>query len=748
MAATPVGFGADRVGTRKFLLLAVLVLLAALLPRLWGICASSLHADERHWVERSQRIVHKVTHDPSRVTSHLGHPGVVPALVMSAGQVFASQANRITGAESSDAWYLDAVSGSRIANAIFSSLLPLLLLGALWSWTTPLKATSVAALVALSPRFIDLSRIAHVDTIHAVVVCLTVFLYLCALRDGQPRYKFFAGIGFGLCLLCKPTSIALVPGLLLVKAVLARLWTEGFRERSLSWGDVWLVVTALVVFVLLYSRMWSHGGSYIEWRDVSHAGPHVLFEWGKRLGSGLVGAVLFVVLGGAALWLRNVAGRDGAKRWWWHVATLVVGLFLSFLLFPAVWENMARYWMRVFNLTSVKHQSFAGAVRPPTGGYLTFILAEMPPLIVIGLLLSPLLFLKRLREALGSTEQQMCIVSAVVFSVWLAFLATSSKQSYRYLLPVVPFAYVVAVFTLCAIGRAFTRTLLPVYGAIGVQCLAFLAVFPAWDLYQSSFAPLLLDPAVRLELQRPRSGQSEVLAFLKAEAKKQGRELYVTVLGDGDVMRREVARHFSKADRKLLRFGYYPEYTADFVLVQNYLQGSDGVWERHLRSEPRMQYRKEGLTWLSVFEVLPENSVAHVALPASRLQTHSGQRAEQGGMPTINLTPGVSAAGYALVVPGGFKAARARYRVSFTVTGDSKIEASRSLSAKAPVARFEVAKACFREVSVAELQVLSGAVVVDCDISAARRISPRVFWFGKVPLSFGGIEITRVDHSE
>lgn len=741
MTAAPVGFSRYRIGGRVAAALVGIVLLVAIVPRLIGICGGSLHADEKHWDERAHGIIENLKSDPLRVTSHLAHPGVVPAFIMATGQVLASRYNILTGAQPSDDRFLDTLSGARIANAVFSSLLPVLLLLVLLSWTGPAEAFCLALVLALSPRFIDLSRIAHVDTIHGVFVCATVFLYLRSLQCGDRRWTFFAGVGFGLCLLCKPTSIALIPGLFMGKVLLARMWPQQFTQRWASWSDVWLAVTALAVFVLLYSRMWHHGELFPQWRAVSHAGPHVLYRIGRQLGSDAFGSLSVLGLGAVLVWQGYSARRRELQPWYWHCATLAVVLLLSLTLFPAVWENLVRYWMRVFNLTSVKHESFAGAVAPPVGGYLTLMLVELPPLVLMGTVLSPLCLLRPLRASLKPSEQQLMLLSAVVFLVWMMFLSSSAKQSYRYIMAVVPFVYIVGCFTLFAVGRIAGKAVVPIAALITLQSVSAIATYPQWDLYQSAFARLV-SPSLRLELLRPRSGQHDVLAVLREEAAKRGHPLFVTVLGDGDVMAKEAARNsISSQGRVSMWFGYFPEYSADFLLVQDYLKREDSLWSKHLEAGPRFQYRSNGLTLLSLYEVKPENGPPEVTLPVNRLQALPGTRTNEGGRAQIVLKPGVTKAGYALVIPGGVRVAAGRHRVEFTCSAE--VSALADMPDNAPAARFEITRSCARVVVAGEYRKGLDRIALNCELPDARRITPHVYWFGKVPLRLGDISITR-----
>jgi hypothetical protein len=715
----------------------VLLFLVALVPRIVFVSSGPLQADERHWDARTDRVLEKLRSDPFHATSHLGHPGVFPALVMSTSKVACSFVNRTLGDSAMRALCVDSLSAARLGNALFSSLLPSLLFLVLLKWTGFLEALTVALLAALSPRAIDLSRIAHVDTIHGVVVAATVFSYLAALRLNDCRLKALAGIGFGFCLLTKPTSIALVPALFIAKLLLARLWPKTFVSRGISWSDLWMAIWSLAVFTLLYTRIWHHGESFVEWAAVSHAGPHVLYEIGVALRSGALGEIVLALLSISVVvqvvrWRR--AERVGGQ---WHLTTLVVVLLTWLVVFPASWENLARYWMRVFNLTSVTHQSFAGATLPPAGGYLSYAIAELPPLVFIGVVLAPLLAVPAICRALRPSEQQLVVVSVAVCVCWLAFLSASSKQAWRYALAVAPFCYVVATLTLCALGRRCKLARLPLLALLLLQGAAAVCAFPAWDLYQSSFARVL-EPTVRRELVRVRSGQQEALSFLINEAKRERREIFVSVLGDGDVFQREAARSFG-ADAKLIKLGYFSDYASDYVIVQTTFEVRDPQWMKHTSADPVFRAVSDYGAGTAIYRPIDSELPREVSLPIQKVRRDRGLLNKVDGIEELQLEPSKAVAGYVLAFPAGYRVVGGASELVFQV--GSSLPLLKGINPHSPVARFDVTRECSRVVTQAELAAGLQRIVVSCSFTAPRRIFPRVYWFGTAPLSLVGVSV-------
>lgn len=597
------------------IILALLLFIVGAIPRVAGVSTSPLQADEKHWIMRSQVMQRRLVKAWWHYSTHLGHPGVFPAAVLMSGQVGAKIYSKAHQAITGSPAPIGTLHASRLANALFSSLLPPLIFLFLIAWTSRSVAFCVGFLLALGPRTIDLSTLAHIDTSFAVVTTVTIMVYLMALRRGSIPLKLVAGLLFGLCILSKPTCIALIPAFILAKSILRWRWPETYKELPVAWSDVWVALVALTIFVGGYTRLWYHHKPYPEWEGIDRTIPDLLYGMGRELQSGALCLVLVAVLGAIAC---NV-GRKLLSRtpltWADHLLKLGAALTLSWALFPVAFENLTVYYMRVFALTGVEHHSFHGSTPPIPGGYFTLGLVDLPPLILISTMLMPLLFIPRIRHTLTQSEQQLWIMSSCTALVWILFLSTSSKQAWRYALPVVPQIYIIATLSLCALGRFIKTPRLPFILLILGQFKAVYRGYPHWDLYQSPFAP---PPQLAYEIGafHPRTGQVEALRFIAEQSRQRAKKMYVTVFGDGKTLTDEADRWLGERAHHLY-FGYYREDRADYVLVQGHIKVVDARFEKYLSHEPVYVARAKGVPFISIYEVKRENAELPLDTPPS-----------------------------------------------------------------------------------------------------------------------------------
>ena len=586
---------------RSNLLIAFLLFLLAALPRVSGIDTAPMQSDEQHWTSRADILFKRSKRLSKYFSTHLGHPGVFPAAVLASGQVAGKAINRVVTKVNLGTAKVSPLVGARLGNSLFSSLLPVLVFLFLISWTGRLEAFCVGALIALGPRAIDLSQLAHIDMIFSVVVTATVMCYLSALRSGRASLKVCAGIFFGLCILSKPTCLALVPAFMLVKAIYRWRWPDSFKEGPIAWSDVWGGVCALAIFVLGYTRMWHHGKAYPQWNGIDRSIPELFYAIGTNLQSGApaigIGTILVCVL----LYLAPKLKARSRLTWIDHSLALVSVLTASWVVRPQIFETLPLYFIRIFNLTGVKHTGFHGTTLPIPGGYLTLAICDLPVLILIAVLLTPLLFIPKLRRTLTASEQQLWIMGSCVSIVWILFLSTSSKQAWRYAMPIVPQLCILASLSLCALGRLVRAPRFPLAALLLLQGIAVYNTYPKWDLYLSPLAPPA-EVAFQIGAFNPRSGQVEALQFLTEESKKSVRSLRVTVFGDGTTLGKEAARWLG-ADSRRLKLGYYPESKADYILVQGNIEPNDENLRPYLSQPPVYVSLAQGVPVARVYKV-------------------------------------------------------------------------------------------------------------------------------------------------
>jgi hypothetical protein len=570
-----------------------------------------MQPDEKHWVNRTDVMITRIKRHSRQPTSHLGHPGVFPAIVLATGR----KLGRIWNPDPPPGGLVDSFStqltNTRLGNAYFSGLLPCLVFLILLAYTGVAEALCVGLLLALTPNLIDLGQVAHIDTIHAVAATATIFSYFAAIRRGQRRFKVAAGLFFGLCLLSKPTSIALIPGFVVAKALLKKFWPQQFQEPFIAWSDVWTGLISLGMLVLLYSRMWHHGGDYPQWIGLDRHFPELLHKMGTSLGE------MPYLLPTASLLLtvcfRQVIKylRKTPRAWIDQLISVVATIVMWWALFPKNFENLALYWMRVFSLSSVEHQSFQGIAPSIPGGYISLAIADLPPLVIITLALLPLTLIPKVRRALSDSEKQLMILAVIVSVVWILLLSTSSKQAWRYAMSVVPQLYIVACLALAAFGRALHSRRFFLSALVVTQIIATASAYPAWDLYQSPLSPPPMT-ALEIGLFHPRTGQVETLRFLADEAKKRGRPVKVAVFGDSQMLTLEARKWLGK-DAAGIHLGYYRESQADFVLVPGLSKVSNPFFEKYTLNEPVFVAAPKGFPVMRVYAVSLTNSARSTA---------------------------------------------------------------------------------------------------------------------------------------
>jgi hypothetical protein len=322
-----------------------------------------------------------------------------------------------------------------------------------------------------------------------------------------------------------------------------------------------------------------------------------------NLRSGLPLYATIVVLTLSALVVGRKLVRGVRLVWVEHLLAIAATVALGWVVMPAAFENLTLYYMRVFALTGATHRSFHGTVPPVPGGYLTLALVDLPPLIVISAFLTPLLLIPRIRRMLTESEQQLWVMACCTALVWILFLSTSSKQAWRYAIPVAPQIYIIASFTLCALGRAIDTPRLPIALLLLGQAKALYRGYPNWDLYQSPLAPPAR-LAYEIGVFHPRSGQLEALRFLGEQQRERAKKIHVTVFGDGKTLTAESERWLG-ASAAHIKLGYYREGRADYVLVQGNIKVTDVHFQKYLEAEPVYIARAKGVPVISIYAASP-----------------------------------------------------------------------------------------------------------------------------------------------
>jgi hypothetical protein len=585
------------------LLFAIILYVLALAIRLPGITSPGVQSDEDHWVSRSYRIVTRLHEAPLNATTHMTHPGITPSLAMAAAQVVAHSYNRMRELQPRDLAYVDNVTAARIGNVLFSSLLfPAMtiflpaLLGLMWG-------VGVALLYLLDPYHLVFSRLAHIDTGLTLMVAATLWLYFRAIEKNSLRHKLLAGVFWGLSIATKPTALALLPAFIAYKAIVRWRAPQAIRESVITAGDVGAFLIGNGVLALLYTRLWHHGSDYLSRLHIHSAIADSIFHTGDVLHvHWVIGLSIFLLLCGATYLLYR---RDRQKKKSSPIflcTSFLTGLTAVLLLVPQVLENLLRFWLWVGGLSHATHVGFKGlASTVPSAGYGKALVSFLPDPILILVFLGLTFTLLRFKKVGTDASVRFEIMALCIVLCWIAFLSVSSKQSWRYVTPVVPLLYVfgaVSLRELCAltslpkIGAALSPALLALI--VCAQAVALYAASPNLETYVNrNFLSYDLRAAIQAGVVRPFTRQGDILSGLR-DAIAENRELQlVTVFGDHLALK--IAWNRMKvSDPNRVFFGYFPPESADYLITMFGAEDLGDSWNGIKTLPPLREQKIEG----------------------------------------------------------------------------------------------------------------------------------------------------------
>lgn len=454
---------------RSRILLSVLaVWVASLALRLWGISDAPLFTDERLWINRAQRLLHRLHEDPISATTFLGHPGVPPTILMAVAQKSAALWNTTWGAASGEPFFLGLVNATRLPVALVSSLLAPLTILLLHRVAGLGVAATAGAALAFDPYLLACSRMAHLDAVMATLCLLTIYFYHCGTIRGDLRLKALAGLSWGLAVATKPTAVFLIPSFVAYRVMREALRRRGLpiagEEGIVSWSDFGAVYLGHLLFALIYTRLWFHRSDYLTRLHVHNplaGGEYALGIWLQQ--HSLLAITVCASLLVALLVSANRFRRE-KRRLHYHLACIsaaLLSLYLPVWLVPQVVENLIRFWTWAFGLSHEAARAFVTnvpiAVHPD--GYLELALAHLPSAISLAAVGGCVAFLfrrYRLHISVEGTTLLTLLVTLLLF--WFVFLGMADKQSWRYALPILVCVYWLAAFFLAQVVPAALRT--------------------------------------------------------------------------------------------------------------------------------------------------------------------------------------------------------------------------------------------------------------------------------------------------
>ncbi len=757
---------------QKKLLIFSLLYLFALLLRLYGVLIEDPQPDEVHWQARAHNVVSRIREgDLARATTHLGQPGVPPALFMALGQVVADKYNKHQGYTASDLRYVDQLAASRVAVILVNSLLPGVVFLGLSVFLGVEFAFLVAAALSLDPMLIGLSRIAHLDALLTLFITLAFGFYAGAVLCRRERLKLIAGAFWGLAIATKPTSGALIVGFMLFNVLryLFLRFKTGERTPILTWGDVWAFVVGHVAFATLYTRLWFHESDYLLRLGIRSRFADLLYETGKWMQLHLSVTLLALFCLGFVLIRAFRANRSEAQK---NSVLLLFLIGLSLLFVPQVLENIVRYWTWASGLKGMSHQSYGHIWSPPKYGYWAIVFSRLPDLILSGFILgvSFLVFGGAQKET-GDKKPAMALpllaFSLVVSGLWVLPLSVSPKQTFRYVLPVLPLVYLISVFGLVRAAKFISQSL-PVRArpralssAVTLMFVALVgSLFSATPDYQLYFNTMTggLEGALARGHNLPAAGQNEVVRFLHAKLTEEGQKAKVLVMGDPDSLNLVYQRLYRSESERILKFVPFDRFSSHgrFVVRNVSFNPTQMSTDEDLKNfaifeglSPRYTYSVGAVPLTSVYEIpLFDGHPTLFIDPVSAPRGVGRRQALGEGLPTESGKRIIKA----VIVDKGEKgfiligvdplAAPGNYLTKFQVTFPLGFIPPTAENSPKLVLRLDVGRDCERVVRKEELQPGEFREIrLSCEHKVTGPLRIRVYWFGNLPALIGPMEV-------
>jgi hypothetical protein len=447
----------------------ILLTLAVLLPRLWGL-DRFITADEILFLDHARQFLRGLASGDFSLTLGIGYPGVTLAWVNALGLLALFGLSRLglgptyllgssSSANLSLSQFLDGAEvqplpyyvAGRVATALLVTALLLLFYALARRLFVPASGTPGsrdgqgdvallgALLLALDPFTLGYSRLMHIAAPLALLMLLAVLAWLLWLQESRKGWLWLTGLFTGLALLTKTTALLLPPFLL-----------------GLS-GTMWLSVGPLRGVEPAEGR----GGGGSRW------------AWWRRVFVGWLGVVGLAALIFFALW---------PAAWQAPGAPLALTFDKLWVDKAAGEGNLGMFWMGRF------------VEDPGPAFYLVALLLKLSPLMLIGLVFS----LVSLRPGPGRGAEWGLWAYALLY---MLAMTIATKKSVRYMLPAFAAFAPLAAYGLLRLGRwvadwvpprregrAFGRT--PLLLGLGLLLLGF--SLPYAPYYFSYYNPLLL----------------------------------------------------------------------------------------------------------------------------------------------------------------------------------------------------------------------------------------------------------------
>ena len=763
--------------------------------RLPDISSDDIGPDELHWIERSSEVLIKFEKGLySRLTTHLEHPGIPPALIMATSFSLFKDHLGTQNKKGEKSFYVDRLTVARTSLAFISSLIFPILFLFLRSWFGLLPAFLVSLLFAVDPVGISLGREAHVDAILTLFIVTTVLLYIEAENRGKPWIKLLAGVFWGLAIATKVTAVALVAGLVCYRFV---LWSWSFFRKPqvkydlIRWEDIAAIIIGHVILGFLYTRLWAHEYGVLAMKGVHSKLADMSYGFGLWLnGSESYGAYATLAISiigaffAAHYLIRNKIQTQNRKStlydWVGIVALFVFSIILIHALFPALIENFIRLYTRIDQLKGMGHFAYGTFHKVSKGGYLVLYLTRLPDLVLLGIALFILsMFSSSMRKSLCENKKlsrNLFYVSVIAF-VWTLILGVSSKQTIRYVLPIEFVFYLFSVIGWVSVIsilsakvqqillRYFRRSF-PFTGYIALLLLIVLQVtivtqwFPYYQTYYNYISGDLR-AANKRGVSLIEIGQAHAVHFIDSLTKRGNfTQRPISIIGDLELFSKTASRMNRNADFPIKFKEQRGPAQGKYVLVNwSFYRNMDPIYRQKIMSTDFLDGKK---IYEFSFRGVPINTLYSFAFASletpitynfSDMPHLTGQYAHYNGTKPGNdetaemvkiAIPEKHQKGF---VANNFDIAMraGHYKLSALMGIPEEIPVTQNITANRYVARIELGKTCQRIVTFGELSKKELRwIEVECENDLSRDFQFRVYWFGIAPAIFHSIRLQGV----
>ena len=784
----------DSIGTAKPprrvpIAIALALYFVAILVRLIGISEPALQGDELLWLKRSQVVLNKWQEGQySDLTTHLKHPGLPEAVTMALGLAAGQKLNALGGNTEESPHYIQPYQAARVANALASSLVVPVLFAFGSLFYGSMTAALAALLLALYPYHVGNSRMVHIDTMLALFVTLTVFLYVLAVERRSLPLKLLAGFTWGLCIATKVTSGSLIAVFFCFKLIRNRMVAKSVDcgERALiSWSDCWAVFVAHAFLGSAYTRLWLFEkrdlGRFVVKSDIAR----MVFATGRFLEASLPA---LAVLGVSCLtclyliWRRKRTVQPGQFSTGAAYHLLMGWLLLNAVVTaiaaaPRTTANLVRFWLFAATLRNEVGE-YVGLWKAAHFGYLELFFRKLPPLMFAGIACAALFLAvdvvsRSRRPGHGATRIAMQLMLGLLAIIWVIPLNIAPKQDYRYVVPVLPALFLFALeglrrsgdsvigylnrhlnyrFEVTAVRFAMSALLI-----VPAVLLAF-ELYPDYLLYFNSLSGGFAS-AKEDYLKFPYVGYREALSFLDARAAQTGQIQHVGVFADMHEPSELVYREMFHGKNSWLRFNpKAAHFSTDYLIVFGAHQKSIEAAQQQFAEFGKLQqigsYAFQGAEVLRIYEQGYQTFDQPYFIPAKALQPQTGSlESDASGKSWLTVGSQGNHAG-SLMTAVQARFAPGHYRVRFFIRLPDGYTAPAGVSHDKRVVELSVGKV--KRVLVLQdlldqahpfVQVSDSENVhaFEIDVETLSHNAPLIGanWFGKIPLVCDGVEISQ-----